>query len=113
MCCDRPARRRSVCDRLLHHVPYGLPRRATPSSIPLRQPGKGTRLGQKIAFQVDASRVARLPLTLDYFPEMSGSNIPVRGRDAELVTKVEERLRELVAAGFQITRVDAIARHLK
>jgi hypothetical protein len=54
-----------------------------------------------------------LPLTLDYFTEMSGSNIPVRGRDAELVTEVEERLRELVAAGFQITRVDAIARHLK
>jgi hypothetical protein len=44
---------------------------------------------------------------------MSGSNIPVRGRDAELVTKVEERVRGVVAVGFQITRVDAIARHLK
>jgi hypothetical protein len=74
---------------------------------------KALELGQKTAFQVDASRVARLPLTLDYFPEMSGSDIPVRGRDAQFVTKVEERLRELVAAGIQITRVDAIARHLK
>jgi hypothetical protein len=56
---------------------------------------------------------ARLPLTVDYFPEMSGSNVALRGRDVELVTKVEERVRELVAAGFQITRVDAVARHLK
>jgi hypothetical protein len=74
---------------------------------------KALELGQKTAFQVDASRVARLPLTVDYFPEMSGSNVALRGRDVELVTKVEERVRELVAAGFQITRVDAVARHLK
>ena len=66
-------------------------------------------LGQKAAFQVDASRIARLPLTADYFPEVAGNAIPVRGRDAELVTKVEERLRELVAAGVEITRTDAVA----
>jgi hypothetical protein len=67
-------------------------------------------LGQKAAFQVDASRIARLPLTADYFPEMAEDAIPVRGRDAELVAKVEERLRELVAAGVEINRADAVAR---
>jgi hypothetical protein len=64
----------------------------------------------KAAFQVDASRIARLPLTEDYFPEMTGNVIPVHGRDPELVIKVEERLSELVAAGLDITRADAVAR---
>jgi hypothetical protein len=67
-------------------------------------------LGQKVAFQVDASRIARLPLTTDYFPELAANTIAVRGRDPELATRAEERLRELVAAGFAITRVDAIGR---
>jgi hypothetical protein len=39
---------------------------------------------------------------------MTGHTIPVRGCDPELVTKVEDRLRELVAAGVEITRVDAV-----
>jgi len=38
-------------------------------------------LGQTTAFQVDASRIARLPLTSEYFPEMAGNTIPVRGND--------------------------------
>jgi hypothetical protein len=67
-------------------------------------------LGQQASFQVDASRIARLPLSKDYFPEMTGNAIPVHGRDPELVIKVEERLRELVAAGVEITRADAVAR---
>ncbi|MGA2291551.1 hypothetical protein [Bradyrhizobium sp.] len=66
-------------------------------------------LGQKAAFQVDASRIARLPLTADYFPEMVGNDISVRGRDPELVTKVEGRLEELLASGVEITRTDAVA----
>jgi hypothetical protein len=65
-------------------------------------------LGQKAAFQVDASRIARLPLTTDYFPEMVGNAILVRGRDPELVTKVEDRLGELLASGVEITRTDAV-----
>ncbi len=69
---------------------------------------RAVQLGQKAAFQVDSSRIARLPLTADYFPEMTGHTIPVRGCDPELVTKVEDRLRELVAAGVEITRVDAV-----
>lgn len=70
---------------------------------------RAMELGQKTAFQVDASRIARLPLTAEYFPEMVGNGFPVRGRDPELVTKVEERLRELIAPGVEITRVDAVS----
>ena len=69
------------------------------------------KLGQKSAFHVDASRVARLPLTTNYFPEMAGGSIPVHGRDPELVAKVEERLRELLVGGFEIAKVDAVAAH--
>jgi hypothetical protein len=72
---------------------------------------RAAELGQKAAFQIDSSRIARLPLTIDYFPEMTEHTIPVRGRDAELVTKVEGRLKELVATGVEITRVDAVGGH--
>ena len=74
---------------------------------------RAMELGQKTAFQVDASRIARLPLTTDYFPEMAGNAIPVRGRDPDFVTRVEGRLRELIANGFEIARVDAVIRDLK
>jgi hypothetical protein len=70
-------------------------------------------LGQKAAFHVDASRIARLPLTSDYFPEMAGNTIPVRGRDPKLVVKAEERLRELVEAGVEITKIDTVTSYLK
>ena len=69
---------------------------------------RAEELGQKTAFHVDASRVARLPLTPEYFPEMAGDALPSRGHDSAFVTRVEERLRELIAAGFTITRVDSI-----
>jgi hypothetical protein len=71
---------------------------------------KAIELGQKAAFHVDASRIARLPLSTNYFPELVGDTIRVRGRDAALADKVEERLRELIAAGFGVARVDAVAR---
>lgn len=74
---------------------------------------KATELGQKTAFHVDASRIARLPLTTDYFPEMTENAIPVRGHDPDFVTVVEGRLRELIATGFEITRVDAVVRNTK
>jgi hypothetical protein len=61
-------------------------------------------LGQKVAFHVDASRIARLPLTTDYFPELRR----VIGRDPDFVVKVEQRLRELIAAGFSVAKVDAV-----
>lgn len=71
---------------------------------------KALELGQKSAFQVDASRIARLPLTTDYFPEMTGITVPVRGHDPELVARVEARLKELIANGFEITKADAVIR---
>ena len=70
-------------------------------------------LGQKSAFHVDASRVARLPLTTDYFPEMTENSISVRGHDPDFVTSVERRLSELIENGFEITRVNAVTRHRK
>ncbi len=71
---------------------------------------RAIELGQKAAFHVDASRIARLPFTADYFPEMSGNAIPVRGHDPDLVTGVEGRLQELFANGYEITKVDAVPR---
>jgi hypothetical protein len=66
-------------------------------------------VGQKTAFQIDASRIARLPLTPDYFPDMAETIIPVLGNDAAFVARVEDRLTELIASGFEITRVDIAA----
>jgi hypothetical protein len=70
---------------------------------------KAIELGQKTAFQIDASRIARLPLTPDYFPDMAETIIPVLGNDAAFVARVEDRLTELIASGFEITRVDIAA----
>jgi hypothetical protein len=39
---------------------------------------------------------------------MAGGRIPLRGRDAEFVARVEERLRELVASGLEISKIDAV-----
>jgi hypothetical protein len=70
-------------------------------------------LHQRKGFHVDASRVARLPLTPEYFPELRDEVVPTVGADPELVTKVEERLHALLAAGFHITKVDRVARKTK
>jgi hypothetical protein len=69
---------------------------------------RATQLGQKTAFHVDASRIARLPLTTDYFPELGRK--AKSAQDPDFVTKVEVRLRELIAGGFEVTTVDAVAR---
>ena len=58
--------------------------------------------------QTDYQGARRLPLTRDYFPEMVDQNVRVIGRDPILVAKVEQRLRELIAAGFRIGQVDAV-----
>ena len=72
---------------------------------------KAIELGQKVAFHVDASRIARLPLTTDYFPELHENTVAVRGHDPEFVAKVEKRLAELIAAGVEIIRIDSVAPH--
>jgi hypothetical protein len=69
---------------------------------------RAMELGQKVAFHVDASRIARLPLTTDYFPGLGDKTIPTIGRDPSFVTKVEQRLKELIASGFKITKADAV-----
>jgi hypothetical protein len=69
---------------------------------------RAIELGQKAAFHVDASRIARLPLTPDYFPEMGRNAISATARDADFVSMVEDGMRELIAAGFEITKVDAV-----
>ena len=74
---------------------------------------RATELGHKTAFHVDASRIARLPLTSDYFPQLGGDTIPAVARDPSFVAKVEERLKDLIAAGFETRRFDGVSRRLK
>jgi hypothetical protein len=69
---------------------------------------RAMEMGQKVAFHVDASRIARLPLTTDYFPELGDKTVRAIGRDPGFVIKVEQRLRELIAAGFKIAKVDLV-----
>jgi hypothetical protein len=63
-------------------------------------------LGQATSFHVDVSRVARLPLSSDYFPDMQDGMIPTFGRDRSFVETVVKRQRELIEAGFRIVPVD-------
>lgn len=67
-------------------------------------------LGQRTSFHVDVSRVARLPLNSDYFPDMRDSVIPTFGRDRGFVEKVLNRQRSLMDAGFRIVPVDLVSR---
>ncbi|HXW27041.1 MAG TPA: hypothetical protein VEK73_20020 [Xanthobacteraceae bacterium] len=74
---------------------------------------RAKELHQRRAFHVDASRVARLPLTREYFPDLTDDVLPTVGRDADLVARVEERLAALIAAGLQISKVDLVDRKSK
>jgi hypothetical protein len=67
-------------------------------------------LGQATSFHVDVSRVARLPLNSEYFPDMQGGVIPTFGRDSSFVTTVMKRQRELMDVGFQIVPIDLAVR---
>jgi hypothetical protein len=69
---------------------------------------KARALNQRRAFHVDASRIARLPLTKVYFPGLIDDRIPAIGRDPGFVAKVEERLLELRAAGLAVSKVDRV-----
>jgi hypothetical protein len=63
-------------------------------------------LGQNKPFVVDASRIARLPLNSDYFPDLQSGNVPSFGRDPAFVDRVAARIRELIEAGFVVSSVD-------
>jgi hypothetical protein len=67
-------------------------------------------LNQPRAFHVDASRIARLPLEPAYFPTLVRTEIAVIARDRALVDRAEQRLRELLDAGFPVSRVDLVKR---
>jgi hypothetical protein len=67
-------------------------------------------LGQATSFHVDVSRVARLPLSPDYFPDMRDGVIPTFGRDPSFVGVIVKRQRELIDAGFRIVPVDVASR---
>jgi hypothetical protein len=51
---------------------------------------RAKELHQRRAFHVGVSRVARLPLTPEYFPELRDDAVPTIGCDPDLTTKVEE-----------------------
>jgi hypothetical protein len=63
-------------------------------------------LGQSKSFIVDVSRIARLPVIVEYFPDLLDEAAPSFGRDPALVTAVAGRIRELIADGFAVTPVD-------
>lgn len=67
-------------------------------------------LGQRTSFHVDVSRIARLPLNSDYFPDMRDGVVPTFGRDHKFVEKILKRQRELMDAGFRIVPVDLALR---
>jgi hypothetical protein len=67
-------------------------------------------VGQRASFQLDVSRVARLPLTSAYFPEMQDGFVPTFGRDRAFVETVVKRQRELIEAGFHIVPIDLMSR---
>jgi hypothetical protein len=70
-------------------------------------------LGQATSFHVDVSRVARLPLNSDYFPDMRDGAVPTSGRDPSFVETVMKRQRELIEAGIRIVPVDLASRSHK
>jgi len=63
-------------------------------------------LGQRKPFHVDASRIARLPVTTDYFPRTERGDMHIFGHDPEFVATVEHRLEALLAAGLEVVRDD-------
>ncbi|MGJ4947652.1 hypothetical protein [Bradyrhizobium sp. HKCCYLS20291] len=63
-------------------------------------------LGQSKSFIVDVSRIARLPITVDYFPGLLDDAVPSFGRDPAIVATIAARIRELIADGFDVVPVD-------
>lgn len=71
---------------------------------------RAAALGQAKPFHVDVSRVARLPLSSEYFPDLRDGIVPTFGRDRSFVETVIRRQRELIEAGFRIVPVDLASR---
>lgn len=73
---------------------------------------RAAALGQLRPFHVDVSRVARLPLNSNYFPDMHDGIIPTFGMDHSLIGAVVRRQRELIDAGYSIVPIDLVARNV-
>lgn len=54
-------------------------------------------LGQSSAFHIDAKRIAVMPLTLDYFPDLDEATCGIRGRSERLAKAALLRFREIAA----------------
>jgi hypothetical protein len=67
---------------------------------------RAVALGQKKAFVIDVSRIARLPMTPEYFPDLHEGTVATFGQDPALASKVTLRIRELIADGFTVMPVD-------
>ena len=83
---------------------------ARPRQHLLVDESQATALGQMKSFHVDVSRVARLPISPEYFPDMRNGIIPTFGADRSLVDAVVRRQRELIDAGYIIVPIDLVAR---
>ncbi|BAM88651.1 hypothetical protein S58_26450 [Bradyrhizobium oligotrophicum S58] len=55
---------------------------------------------------MDVSRIARLPMTADYFPDLHNGAVSNFGQDPAMAAKVTLRIRELIANGFEVMPVD-------
>jgi hypothetical protein len=67
---------------------------------------RAAKLGQSKSFHIDVSRVARLPITSDYFPDLQDGLVSTFGQDPRFVEEVVKRQRELIESGHQIDRID-------
>jgi hypothetical protein len=67
---------------------------------------RAKQIGQKVAFNIDASRMGLLPLNSVYFPELIGNQIKKYGNDQGLLSATIKRQADLIAAGFSIDKVD-------
>lgn len=70
---------------------------------------KSKELGQAKAFDIDVTRIALLPVTQDYFPQMAKGAVPYRGQDPHAAKAAEKRLAELRAAGHDIELTKRLA----
>lgn len=58
---------------------------------------RAAEFGQTSAFRIDVRRVAALPLTADFFPDIDLPGHGIRGRSERLAAAAEKLLRDLVA----------------
>lgn len=63
-------------------------------------------LGQKKPFVIDVMRVARLPITPQFFPDFGKEQRPSGGHDPAALERVSSKIHELRLEGWQLDTVD-------